>query len=84
MRYSYQKNITVGRARLIHIETPLGIINIRPGLTDAKGRKVDSIEIIPDDYHISGRRVYLDGHRNSRLIEGRLLVGARRARTEGR
>jgi hypothetical protein len=31
-----------------HIETPLGIINIRPNLEDFEGNKIDSIEILPN------------------------------------
>jgi hypothetical protein len=76
MRYSYQKNIKVGRARLIHIETPLGIINIRPGLTDATGRRVDSVEVIPNNYSGEPRvMVAVNTEKwpslNARLIEDR-------------
>ncbi len=35
------------RRGLLHVETPLGIVNIRAGLADAEGRPVDSVEIIP-------------------------------------
>jgi hypothetical protein len=34
---------------LKHIEVEGAIVNIRQGLHDLKGRKVTSIEIIPDD-----------------------------------
>lgn len=53
---------------LLHVETPLGIVNIRVGLSDAQGRKVDSIEIIPNAY-AGEPKVELDGYSNSRLIE---------------
>lgn len=33
---------------LLHIETPLGIVNIRVGLRTLEGRACDSIEVIPD------------------------------------
>lgn len=38
-----------GRENLLHIETPLGIVNITVGLTASDGADVDSIEILPDD-----------------------------------
>ncbi len=34
----------------LHIETELGIINIRLGLTNAEGQKVESIEVLADQY----------------------------------
>jgi len=37
------------RGGVFHIETPLGIINIRPSLRDSEDNPVDSISIIPDD-----------------------------------
>lgn len=35
------------RKGLLHVETPLGIVNIYVGLTDRRGRKVETIEMIP-------------------------------------
>ena len=35
---------------VLHIEVPLGIVNIRVGLEDADGNKVDSVEFLPNDY----------------------------------
>lgn len=32
----------------LHIETELGIVNIHLGLHDMKGRKVESVELLPD------------------------------------
>jgi hypothetical protein len=45
------KRISLARSRdkLIHIETELGILNIRLGLHDVDGRKVESFQFIPDD-----------------------------------
>ncbi len=34
--------------QLLHVETPLGIINILVGLTNHRGQPVDSIMILPD------------------------------------
>lgn len=54
---------------LLHIETDLGIINIRVGLTDMDGREVESISFKPDNY--AGEvPVVLDGYSNTRFIRG--------------
>jgi len=34
----------------LHIETELGIVNIYEGLKDVKGRKVNTIQVMPDEY----------------------------------
>lgn len=44
------KTVRPGRARIIHVETELGIVNIYVGLTDAGGRKVETVEMIPNQY----------------------------------
>ena len=54
--------------KLLHIETDLGIINIRVGLTDTDGHRVESVEIIVNKY-AGEPEVFLDGHTNTRLIE---------------
>lgn len=38
-----------GSPATLHIELPGGIVNIRVGLTDADGRQVNAIEILPSD-----------------------------------
>lgn len=53
---------------LLHVETDLGIVNIRVGLHDANGRRVTSVEIIPD-VEAGGSTVELDGYSNNRLTE---------------
>lgn len=53
---------------LLHIETPLGIVNIRIGLHDGQGRPVESIEVIPNEY-AGEPRVGVDGYRNTRLVQ---------------
>lgn len=50
---------------VVHVETPLGIINIRVGLSDANGRSVDAVEIIPSNY-VGERKVIRKG---ARLIQ---------------
>lgn len=55
--------------KLKHIETEGCIVNIRTGLEDMKGRKVTSIEILPDD-HFSGERIWrLIGSVNNRVVQ---------------
>ena len=44
------KRVDAGRARIIHVETELGIVNIHLRLTDTKGRKVERVSMIPDQY----------------------------------
>jgi len=51
----------------LHIETEGGIVNIRVGLQDREGRKVTSIEILPDKY--CGEEWELSGVHNNRLIK---------------
>lgn len=60
----YQKNITHKKG-LLHVETPLGIVNIYVGMNDYKGRRVESIELCPDQY-LGENKVVLRG---SRFIE---------------
>lgn len=55
-------------AGALHVETPLGIVNIRVGLHDLKGRRVDSIEVIPDRY-VGEKKVRRSGYGNTRLIQ---------------
>lgn len=50
---------------LLHLETPLGIINIRPGLRNVDDHPVDSIEILPSN------GIDIDGYINTRLIDKR-------------
>lgn len=56
------------RQGLLHIETPLGIVNITVGLSDLKGRRVESIEVIPTN-GAGEKRVIRSGYGNTRLIE---------------
>lgn len=35
------------RNGILHVETPLGIVNIYAGLQDRHGRSVDAVEMIP-------------------------------------
>jgi hypothetical protein len=62
------RTVRMRDGELLHVETPLGIVNIRTGLHDADGRRVESVAITTNDY-VGESRVTLDGYANSRLIE---------------
>ena len=53
----------------LHIETPLGIINITTNLHDIQGRKVDSIEVIPNSDYSGEHKVTRRGLGNTRLVQ---------------
>ena len=38
------------RRGVLHVEAPLGVVNIYTGLTDRLGRPVTTIEVSPDAY----------------------------------
>jgi hypothetical protein len=59
---------TVDHPNCLHIETELGIINIYVGLTDAKGRKVEAVEILPDDHYAGEPKVRFE-RKTMRLIQ---------------
>ena len=55
--------------KLKHIEVEGCIVNIREGLHDRRGRKVTSIEILPDD-HYAGEQIWrLRGTVNNRVVQ---------------
>ena len=58
------------RARVIHIETELGIVNIYVGLCDRFGRKVESVEVIPDNF-AGEPKVRLIPHKRLRMIQNK-------------
>lgn len=58
---------------LLHVETPLGIVDIRVGLHDGLSGSVDSIEIIPDQY--SGeKKVKRYGCVDTRLVQCKTIT----------
>ena len=63
------RRVSISKRRPIHIETPLGIVNITPGLTDVRGRRVDSIEVIPSGDDNGRDTRYRSGYGNTRIIE---------------
>ena len=54
---------------MIHVETPLGIVNIYVGLRDAEGRRVERVEMIPNRY-AGEPKVTVDGGRFVEEAEG--------------
>ena len=44
------KTIILGVGKLLHVEAPGCIVNIRTGLTDSEGRSVTSVSILCDQY----------------------------------
>lgn len=58
----------IHRSGLLHIETPLGIVNIRIGLIDKNGRSVEAIDILPNR-GAGDPKVKLIGRGISRLVQ---------------
>ena len=56
------------RKGILHVETPLGIVNITVGLSDRSGHRVESIEVLPSCY-AGEPKVTRIGMCNTRLIE---------------
>jgi len=56
--------------KLKHLEVEGAVINIRQGLCDRHGRKVTSVEILPDD-HYGGEPIWrtYPHVRNIRIVE---------------
>jgi hypothetical protein len=52
----------------LHVETPLGIVNITVGLTDSRGRRVDAVQVIPDRI-IGDKKIIRRGYYNTRMVE---------------
>ena len=66
--------IIVLRKNCLHVETPLGIVNIRVGLQDLKGRRVESVEVIAP--RLSGElKIVRRGRCNTRLVELKTVRG---------
>ena len=56
-------------SKLKHIEVEGCIVNIREGLTDMKGRRVTSIQIIPDETYNGEIWKYIPGKYNHRIVK---------------
>lgn len=55
--------------RLIHVKTPLAIVNIWIGLTDEQGNRVERVEILPNNYAGEPPVTTEDNIRGIRIIE---------------
>lgn len=64
------------RTEILHVETPLGIINIQIGLTDFRGRPVVSVQVSPDDF-AGAPKVVRRGYSNTRLVQLKTVKGGR-------
>ena len=53
---------------LLYVETALGVINIRVGLVDMNGRRVDSITVTPDE-KAGDKKIIRRGYYNTRMVE---------------
>ena len=65
----------MAKTKLKHIEVEGAIVNIREGLHDLKGRKVTSVEIIPDD-RFAGEPIWIVKPKihNIRIIQTKKLM----------
>ncbi len=72
MARTTKKNVTLRAGQVLHVETPLGIVNIYAGLSDADGRSVDTVELIPTGAPRipSNPIVIVDGGRFVQLLAG--------------
>jgi hypothetical protein len=67
------KTVKPGKADVVHVETPLGIVNIHVGLHDVDGRRVENVSVQCNDY-AGEPTVRIDGnlkykHKGMRLVE---------------
>lgn len=67
-KYDYTRKS--GKVKLKHLEVDGAVINIRTGLRDRRGRKVTSVEILPDD-HYAGEKPWrvIPGKHNTRIVQ---------------
>lgn len=59
------------RRGILHVETPLGIVNIHVGLTDRRGRPVEAVSMLPNRY-AGEPKVIVNG---SRFIQLKTVKG---------
>lgn len=71
MRPDYKR--VVLRKGTLHVETPLGIVNILVGLSDVKGRSVEAVQMIPNNY--AGERAVVVS--KGRFVQLKTVKGGR-------
>lgn len=59
------------RDGILHVETPLGIVNIHVGLSDRNGRTVEAVSMIPNRYAGEPKVVV----RGSRFVQLKTVKG---------
>jgi hypothetical protein len=72
-RWSYgrkTRSVVAGDGELVHVETPLGIVNVYTGLRDRHGRRVDAVEMIPNS-DVAGPPVRVYDNRFVELLRRR-------------
>ncbi len=62
------KSVELAVGEQLHDETPLGVVNIRCGLTDMKGRAIDSVTVTPDE-NVDSSKIVRRGLHNTRLVQ---------------
>ncbi len=55
--------------RKLHVETDLGIVNITIGLEDTEGRRVEHVEIVPNNYTGQSQVATDEDVRGVRMVE---------------
>jgi len=63
----------INNPNVLHVEADGCIVNVEVGLTDARGRKVTRVDVLPDDERrggdINGRTWRLVGSRSARVVQ---------------
>jgi hypothetical protein len=57
------------KTRLVHVETDLAIVNIYLHLTDTNGQRVESVEVIPNNYAGEPQVITDNDIRHIRIVE---------------
>ncbi len=60
------------RGKLVHLEAPGCIVNVRVGLQDSEGREVTAIEIIPDGTRFAGETWRIVGEPRAAVVNVRV------------
>jgi hypothetical protein len=65
------RKITVAKqdlGKLVHVEAPGCVINIRVGLADEKGREVTSVEVLADGERFAGESWRIVGSKSTARV----------------
>lgn len=64
----------VHRRGILHVETPLGIVNIHVGLHDRNSREVEAVQMLPNNYAGESKVVV----RGGRFVQLKTVKGGTR------